>query len=346
MSTASFNSFMRSLNEEDRGEELPSKDVYKIWHKMETASSVFYSPFTKSKSRLRYYSDAEKMVEDLNNNHSTCEIINSNVAEIYEPTLPQNEPEALPSGIYTHAFGNSAYPERLIPSSIRQDKYIDLMDSLVNLDDSVQNFLESKELYDASFSSYKLGILLFGPPGTGKTTYVREFVRKHPDAIVVFLEGVPGREFLSKIEASTKDRLKIFVFEEAVSMLEDSDDIRHMLDFLDGSMSVTNAIYFLSTNYPESIPENVIRNGRIDLFARVEFPSKDARSKLIKMYTGREASEDEIAVTTNMPIVDIREICFLNKKTNKNFSECVKIVDEKNKMIKKHFGKSREIRLA
>jgi SpoVK/Ycf46/Vps4 family AAA+-type ATPase len=118
-----------------------------------------------------------------------------------------------------------------------------------------------------------------------------------------------------------------------------------MLDFLDGSRSLTNTIYFLSTNYPESIPENVVRNGRIDVFVRVEFPNLEARKKLIKLYLKREATEEELSITNNMPIVDIREICFTHKKTSKSFPDCVRIIEEKNKMLKKHFGKSKEIRL-
>jgi hypothetical protein len=340
----SFRDLLRGLNEEEKGEEVQTKDTYAIWHKTENFNNSYFSTYTKTKSKAKYFENTRDLVSYVNVKKS-YDIISDNIVEVYEPEIPQNEPEILPNGIYTHEYGNPQYPERLIPITIRQDKYIDLMDSLVNLNESVENFLESKELYENSCSSYKLGILLYGPPGTGKTTYIREFVRKH-DAIVIFLNGVPSRDFLSKIESSTKNRLKIFVFEEAVSMLESSEDIRHMLDFLDGSMSVSSSIYFLSTNYPETIPENVVRNGRIDLFIRVEFPSKEARAQLIKMYTQREAIEEEITITVNMPIVDIREICFLHKKTSKSFAECVKIVEEKNKMLKKHFGKSREIRLA
>jgi SpoVK/Ycf46/Vps4 family AAA+-type ATPase len=160
------------------------------------------------------------------------------------------------------------------------------------------------------------------------------------------MDGVPTRKFLEKLEQSTKDRLKIIVFEEAVSLLESSEDIREMLDFLDGARSVSNAIYFLSTNYPESIPENVIRNGRIDVFVKVDYPDVSARKKLIKLYLKRDANEAELATTQDMPIVDIRQICFIHKKTGKSFSDCVKIVEDKNKMIKKYFGRTKEIRLA
>jgi SpoVK/Ycf46/Vps4 family AAA+-type ATPase len=137
--------------------------------------------------------------------------------------------------------------------------------------------------------------------------------------------------------------LKVIVFEEVVSLLEDSSDIREMLDFLDGSKTVSNAIYFLSTNYPDAIPENVIRNGRIDTFAYVDYPNESSRQKLINLYLKRDGTPEEIKL--KMPIVDIREMCFLHKKTNKSFSDCVKIIEEKHKMIKKHFGNAKEIRL-
>jgi hypothetical protein len=180
---------------------------------------------------------------------------------------------------------------------------------------------------------------------TGKSSWTRKFIKSRKDAIVVFLDQVPSRSFLEKLESSTKDILKVFVFEEAVSLLEDSSDIREMLDFLDGSKTVSNAIYFLSTNYPDAIPENVIRNGRIDTFAYVDYPGESARQKLINLYLNRDGTSEEVKITDKMPIVDIREMCFLHKKTNKSFSDCVKIIEEKHKMIKKHFGRTKEIRL-
>jgi len=174
---------------------------------------------------------------------------------------------------------------------------------------------------------------------------MRQFIQKQKNAIVIFLDAIPTRDFLQKLEASTKNQLKILVCEEVLSVIDDSHDIREMLDFLDGSKSVSNSIYFLSTNYPESIPENIIRNGRVDIFVKVEYPNEEARKKLINYYLQRNPIEEELEITKEMPIVDIRQICFLHKKTNHSFKNCVKIVEEKNKMLKKHFGKLKEVKL-
>lgn len=329
--------------EEHIGDNVDQVSETSIWFKFENPSGTFFSPFIKSKHKLKYFSDAQSMANVLQK-EDVYEVLTENLAEIYSKTEPSGSAQELPNGVYAHEYGSSSFPERLVPFVIREDNYVNLMESLQELDSSIEQFISSKELYANSLASYKLGILLFGPPGSGKTSYMRKLISKK-EAIVIFMDGVPTRKFLEKLESSTKDRLKIIVFEEAVSILESSEDIREMLDFLDGSRSVTNAIYFLSTNYPESIPENVIRNGRIDIFVKVDYPNETARKKLIKLYLQRESLEDEVSITNNMPIVDIRQICFLHKKTSKSFNECVKIVEDKNKMIKKYFGRTKEIRL-
>lgn len=316
-----------------------------IWYKYENTNGHFYSPFISNKSTLKSYDSALDLVTDLNKINEYTEVITNNIALVYEKNAPNGEPQNLPLDVYSYESSNNSSPERLVPFSIRDDNYINLLDSLNSLNDSIDEFIGSKKLYEQTRTIHKLGVLLFGPPGTGKTSYLREFIRKRKDAIVIFLDGVPSRRFVEKLEESTKDTLKIFVFEEAVSLLEDSDDIRYMLDFLDGSKSVSNSIYFLSTNYPESIPENVVRNGRVDLFVEVGYPSEEARQKLIKYYLDRESTQSEIKITENMPIVDIREICFTHKKTSKSFEECAKLIEQKHRLLKKHFGKSREIRL-
>ena len=331
-------------NQESEDSETIENSADKIWFKFESPSGFFYSPFIRSKQVVKYFENAEVLANSLAKKDD-YEIQTDNLALVYEKNNPNSDPEILPNGVYFHEYGGQGLPERLSPMDLRDDNYVSIMNSLDSLDESIEDFSNNKELYEDTKTNYKLGVLLFGPPGTGKTSYMREFIRKRKDAIVIFMDAVPSRKFLQKLESSTKNRLKILVFEEAVSLLEDSDDIRSMLDFLDGSKSISNAIYFLSTNYPEAIPENVVRNGRIDLFVRVDFPNLEARKKLINLYLKRDATEDELKLTENMPIVDIREICFCHKKTSKSFPECAKIIEEKNKMLKKHFGKSREIRL-
>jgi hypothetical protein len=318
----------------------------KLWYKFDTKSKgTYFSPFSKSKSTLKHYDTITDLVYETNKQEATFDYRGDNVVEFYYLNETSNEPIDLPVGVYHHRQESSSTPEGLFPMEIRKDGYIPIIKELDNLKSEITNFKNNKKLYDDCKTIYKLGVLLFGPPGTGKTSFMREFIRDNQEAIIIFLDGVPSRKFLEILENSTKDKLKIFVFEEVVAMLEDSFDIRHTLDFLDGSTTISNSIYFMSTNYPEVIPENVIRNGRIDMFVNVTYPDYAARKQLIELYLDRPALEEEISLTQNLPIVDIRQICFTHKKTNKSFIECSKIIEEKAKMIKKHFGKTKSIQL-
>jgi hypothetical protein len=318
-----------------------------MWYKIVTPTGYYFSPFAESKSCLESFDNPKELSDHMNVNYTDSDysVITNNLVEIFSKNVPDSQPVDLPAGVYTHEHGSIGSKERLLPMETREDKYIDIIDKLDELENTIQDFINNKHIYDSSCSIYKLGVLLFGPPGTGKSHFCRKLVNKYKDAIVIFLDSIPSRAFLEKLETTTKDTLKIIVVEEVVSMVEGSDDIRKMLDFLDGSRSVSNTVYLLSTNYPESIPENVIRNGRIDTFVQVAYPSKAARAKIGSLYLQREFSEEELNITVNMPIVDIREMCFFHKKTGKPFIECGRIIKEKNDMLKKHFGKTQAIKL-
>lgn len=316
----------------------------KKWYEYETPTGSFFSPFTQSKRNTMTFKNVEELAEYVNRTGCNYEYMSDNIIEIFDHSNSAKKETELPLGIYSYEYMTPGKPERLEPMSLREDRYIDLLDSLQELDDEVNFFLNNKQLYANSSTIYKMGVLLFGPPGTGKTSYIREFARKHK-AIVIYIDEIPSRSFLSRLNEDTPDVLKIFVFEEVVSRLGDALAIKEMLELLDGTMTVANSIYFMSTNYPESIPENVIRNGRVDVFVRVDFPNREGRKKIINLYLDRNPTEDEVEYTKDMPIVDIRHICFLHKKTNKSFYECAKLVEEKHKMLKKHFGKTRDIRL-
>lgn len=316
-----------------------------IWHKYVTPSSEYYSPFGKSKTTVESFERPQHMADALNRVDGSFNIITSEIVERYDNSIPATPPIDLPIGVYSHERGTGNAPERLVPMILREDKYIDLLSNLDNLGTDVEEFKNSRAMYDETNSIYKLGVLMFGPPGTGKTSYLRKFIREQKDAIVIFLDDVPSRKFLEKLESSTKDVLKIIVFEEVVALVSNQEAIREMLDFLDGSKTVSNAIYFMSTNYPEDIPNNVVRNGRVDLFVRVGFPDKTGANKLVNLYLKREGTDAELNSVKDKPIVDIREICFMHRKTQKSFEDCVKIVEEKNKLLVKHFGKSVAIKL-
>ena len=51
-------------------------------------------------------------------------------------------------------------------------------DVQINLIDDIKNFIESEEYYNTKGLPYKRGYLLYGPPGSGKTSIIKSIANQ------------------------------------------------------------------------------------------------------------------------------------------------------------------------
>ncbi|WP_053202990.1 AAA family ATPase [Jiangella muralis] len=138
----------------------------------------------------------------------------------------------------------------------------------------------------------KRGILLFGPPGTGKTHTVRYLMAVSPGTTVIVLSGRSLR--LVQTAAETARAL-----EPAVVVLEDCDLIAEdrtlsggpqpllfeALDALDGLAEDADVAFVLTTNRADLLePALAQRPGRVDLAAEIPLPDAAARRRLNRLY--------------------------------------------------------------
>lgn len=178
------------------------------------------------------------------------------------------------------------------------------------------------------------GILIFGPPGTGKTKIARAIAAQ---ARVTFL-AVSGAEFDSKWHGESEANLRkifdrarrlrptILFFDELEAFLpkrselsrSDAPERRVVATFLglaDGAVELDGVLLVGATNYPNLIDEAALRPGRFDKIIYVSAPERPARRLIFERYLGKRplASDinfDELATRTERYTgADIEVVC-------------------------------------
>ncbi|XP_017031323.1 26S proteasome regulatory subunit 6B [Drosophila kikkawai] len=179
------------------------------------------------------------------------------------------------------------------------------------------------------------GVLLFGPPGCGKTmlakavahhttaSFIRvvgsEFVQKYlgegprmvRDLFRLAKENSPSVIFIDEIDAIATKRFDA----QTGADREVQRILLELLNQMDGFDETTNIKVIMATNRADTLDPALLRPGRMD--RKIEFPLPDRRQKRLvfstitsKMNLGEDVDlEDLIARPDNISNADINAIC-------------------------------------
>lgn len=140
----------------------------------------------------------------------------------------------------------------------------------------------------------KRGVLLYGPPGVGKTHTVRYLVGQLTDTTIVELTG----ETLGAIREACSIARSL---QPAMIVVEDVDLIAQerdrysgetpllftLLNEMDGLADDADVIFLLTTNRADLLePALASRPGRVDQAIHIDVPDRTARRRLIELYRG------------------------------------------------------------
>ena len=182
----------------------------------------------------------------------------------------------------------------------------------------IVNYLHDPKKYEEIGASMPKGILLVGPPGTGKTMLAKAVAG---ESNVPFF-SISGSEFVemfvgmgaSKVRdlfKQAKEKAPCIVFIDEIDAIgqkrsggqyggndEREQTLNQLLTEMDGFEGNTGVIILAATNRPESLDPALTRPGRFDRRVPVELPDLKGREEILRVHAKKVALAPGIDFTT------------------------------------------------
>ena len=155
---------------------------------------------------------------------------------------------------------------------------------------NIDNFLKSENKYIERGISYKLGIMLHGKPGNGKTSLIKSLAFKYnKDIYNMNLSDMTDEKFGNVIHHIPENVILVFedidcIFKDKRHTNKNKLSLNSILNVLDGIMTKNNLIIIMTTNHIEKLDDALIRTGRVDLKIEIENPTNIEIEKYYKQF--------------------------------------------------------------
>jgi len=268
----------------------------------------------------------------------------------------RREPYKVKPGIW--AIQKTMQGMVLLPTSFITDKVLETFVNTKAITDKIDCFFKKIPVYkELGYDVAKRAALLFGPPGTGKTTSIsvvaNKYVADNETAVIIW--------HTDKFEPyQVKDFIKSFAYEgvnKIILIVEDvgGTEIEHqrmrsdssLLSLLDNQEKTFSIPTFIlaTTNYPENLLGNLTnRYGRFDDKIEVGFPSGESRVALFKFFAKKDLDEEALKLmesdkTKEFSPAHIKEVIIRSNIYDKTELEVIKDILKEIAHYKKMFSK-------
>ena len=225
---------------------------------------------------------------------------------------PTGEASIIGAGTKVRVSDKPVSAEKMDIPSVSYDDVGGLGNAISQVREMIELPLKHPELFKRLGVEAPKGVLLHGPPGTGKTMLAKAVATESEANFI----SVKGPEFLNKYVGESERAVRE-TFRKArqaspcVVFMDEIDSIvpvrgsgsgdsgvtervvSQMLTELDGLEPMNNVVVIAATNRPELIDPALLRPGRFDKSICVGPPDKDSRRKILEIHTaGKPLAED------------------------------------------------------
>jgi energy-coupling factor transporter ATP-binding protein EcfA2 len=224
----------------------------------------------------------------------------------------------IPAGVYRCEISQEIGPYlRRITNDT--DKLILLPDSAsASLVEEIRRFQGMKAKFDEHGFLHKRGVLMWGPPGSGKTTtlqwLIKLIVEEH-QGIACFIDGPHAAVACLQMTRQIEPERQIVGILEDIDALVDRYGEAPYLALLDGESQVDNVVYVATTNYPERLDRRFVdRPSRFDTIKYIGWPTPEDRAVYFKAKMPNvENIQAFVDVSDNYSVAHMRELVILTQ---------------------------------
>jgi hypothetical protein len=213
--------------------------------------------------------------------------------------------------------------------------------SIQRVVNEIQKFWSREEQFKKFKVVYKRGILMWGPPGSGKTCALKLITR---DIVsrggVIFKMDNPdtmtqGVRLFRQIQPETPIMILIEDIDATIKIYNESD----LLNLLDGFEATHKIVFVATTNYPEELgPRIVNRPSRFDKRFKIGYPSATSRRIYLEAIAGDAIGDIDVEAyirdtNNNMSFAHLKELFTAHYIMGDSYEDAVLMINSMKEVI-------------
>lgn len=207
------------------------------------------------------------------------------------------------------------------------------------------NSEDYRKIYTDAGIQFKSGVMLYGKPGTGKTSiamYIASKIRADVLFVDLSVSVALYPIILKKMKHfASRHSTPLFIFEEmdqimrgrnltTETLTEEANDnikkVNYLLQILDGVLSINNAMYIATTNYIELFDDAILRKSRFDMLLEIDSFNEQMAKELCDNFEAPYSILKGMSYPINPAVLQGRCIEYLSSKS---FEEPINIDKKK-----------------
>ena len=155
----------------------------------------------------------------------------------------------------------------------------------------IQKFWKNESIFRSYNLTYKRGIILWGPPGSGKSSTIQLIMRdvvERKGVVIKFTNPALFLEGIRKFREIQPDTPIVVLMEDIDSILEMYSE-SEVLNILDGVNQIEKVVFLATTNYPEKLGARIVnRPSRFDKRFKIGHPNAESRRIYFEYIIGKD----------------------------------------------------------